>query len=258
MAALVVIEAVAIALLGLLVAGLLRSHAEILRSLHHLGVGVGDEARSAIPVQAAPGVASVRQPGEPFAAAADVAGSTLSGDAVHVGIAATDHVTLLAFLSSGCLTCAGFWDAFRHPDTLGLPDGVRLVIVTRSADEESPSRLSPMAPAGTPVVMSSPAWDDYNVPGSPYFVLVDGRRGGVVGEGAAGEWSQVRSLLAQALGDAGPPPRPGRVAATNPGLAQADAEREARADAELMAAGIHPGHPSLHPPVLDADGEPSS
>jgi hypothetical protein len=35
---LVVVEAVAIALLALLVAGLLRSHAEILRSLHELGV----------------------------------------------------------------------------------------------------------------------------------------------------------------------------------------------------------------------------
>ncbi len=38
MTALVVVEAVAIALLSLLVAGLLRSHAEILRSLHDFGV----------------------------------------------------------------------------------------------------------------------------------------------------------------------------------------------------------------------------
>jgi hypothetical protein len=258
-AVLVVIEGVAIVLLALLVAGLLRSHAEILRSLHHLGVGVGDDTRSTIPVAAAPGVASVRQPDEPFASAADLAGVSLAGDAVHVGVAGTDHATLVAFLSSGCLTCAGFWDAFRRPDTLGLRDGVRPVIVTRSPDEESPSRLQPLVPSGIPVVMSSAAWDDYNVPGSPYFVLVDGDRG-VVGEGAAAEWSQVASLLAQALDDA----RPGRAAAAgvvagpNPRLARADADREARADAELAAAGIHPGHPSLHPPVVDAEDHPAS
>jgi hypothetical protein len=257
-AALVVIEGMAILLLGLLVAALLRSHAEILRSLHHLGVGIGDDQGSSLPVQAAPGVAAVRQPAEPFAAAADVAGVTLSGDALHVGVVGTDHATLLAFLSSGCLTCAGFWEAFGRLDTLSLPDGVRLVVVTRGPDEESPSRLMPLAPSGVPVVMTSAAWDSYNVPGSPYFVLVDGARG-VVGEGAAGEWSQVASLLAQALDDQRRPPTGAGPLGRNPGLARADAEREARADAQLMAAGIHPGHPSLHPPVADStEGDASS
>ena len=46
MTGLVIAEAVAIALLGLLVAGLLRSHAEILRALHELGAG---QRRSAWP-----------------------------------------------------------------------------------------------------------------------------------------------------------------------------------------------------------------
>jgi len=45
MTTLVVAEAVAIGLLGLLVAGLLRSHAEILRRLHQLGAG-DDDRRS--------------------------------------------------------------------------------------------------------------------------------------------------------------------------------------------------------------------
>ena len=40
MTVLVVAEAAAILLLGLLVAGLLRSHAEILRRLHELGAGM--------------------------------------------------------------------------------------------------------------------------------------------------------------------------------------------------------------------------
>jgi hypothetical protein len=43
--ALVVISMFVVLLLGILVAGLLRSHADILRSLHELGVGVGDPAR---------------------------------------------------------------------------------------------------------------------------------------------------------------------------------------------------------------------
>ena len=45
MIALVVVSMFVVLLLGILVAGLLRSHADILRSLHELGVGVGDPAR---------------------------------------------------------------------------------------------------------------------------------------------------------------------------------------------------------------------
>ena len=44
MIALVVISMFVVLLLGILVAGLLRSHADILRSLHELGLGVGDPA----------------------------------------------------------------------------------------------------------------------------------------------------------------------------------------------------------------------
>ena len=39
MTALIVVEAAAIVLLGVLVVGLLKSHAEILRQLHDLGAG---------------------------------------------------------------------------------------------------------------------------------------------------------------------------------------------------------------------------
>ena len=42
MVALVIVSTFVVLLLGILVAGLLRSHADILRSLHELGVGVGD------------------------------------------------------------------------------------------------------------------------------------------------------------------------------------------------------------------------
>ena len=44
MIALVVVSTFVVLVLGILVAGLLRSHADILRSLHQLGAGVGDPA----------------------------------------------------------------------------------------------------------------------------------------------------------------------------------------------------------------------
>ncbi len=47
MAVLVALFAVVLALLALLVAGLLRSHAEILRALHQLGVNMDPGARTA-------------------------------------------------------------------------------------------------------------------------------------------------------------------------------------------------------------------
>ena len=54
MLALVIVSTFVVLLLGILVAGLLRSHADILRSLHELGVGVGDPAAAgaAAPVAA--------------------------------------------------------------------------------------------------------------------------------------------------------------------------------------------------------------
>ena len=50
--------------------------------------------------------------------------------------------------------------------------------------------------------MSSAAWADYDVPVAPFFVLIDGASGEVIGEGAANEWGQVQSLLHTALDDA--------------------------------------------------------
>ena len=47
MIALVIVSTFVVLVLGILVAGLLRSHADILRSLHELGAGVGDPRRTA-------------------------------------------------------------------------------------------------------------------------------------------------------------------------------------------------------------------
>jgi len=247
MVVLVTLLAVVVALLALLVAGLLRTHAEIIRSLHELGVDLDPDSagRSA----AAPArLAAVPAPSE-GRKAVDVAGETPAGDAINVGVAGSVEPTLLAFLTSGCLTCAGFWEAFDRAEELGVPGDARLVAVTKSGGNESVSKLRQLAPAAVPVVMSTEAWEAYDVPVAPYFVYVDGRSGELVGEGAASTWDQVVSLLAQALEDAGLADSRGRARRRGRPRPRGDAAREARADRDLLAAGIHPGHPSLYPRV---------
>ena len=65
-------------------------------------------------------------------------------------MAGGDHLTLLAFLSSGCATCAGFWEAFRTPTSSGLPAGTRLVVVTKGPDMEIPAEVAALAPPACP------------------------------------------------------------------------------------------------------------
>jgi hypothetical protein len=256
MTALVVVLTVAVALLGLLVAGLLRSHAEILRNLHALGAGLESSTSGAAADEHAGhrheadfGVREgVVAPKDGVTRASDVSGVTLDDEAVGIAVVGPEHDTLVAFLSSGCLTCSAFWDAFGDP-ALELPGGTRLIVVTRGEEAESPSALRELAPAGVPMLMSTETWEAYDVPGSPYFVHVEGPTGRVLGEGTASGWPQVAQLLGQADGDSrdssGNRRRP-RVAHELAGPGDG-AQREARADAELMAAGITPGHPSLYP-----------
>jgi hypothetical protein len=74
--------------------------------------------------------------------------------------------------------------------------------------------------------MSTETWQDYKVPGAPYFILVDGRQGRVVGEGTATSWDRVQHLIGQAA---------------------VDTHDERTVDRDLRAAGIEPGDPSLYP-----------
>lgn len=242
MTALVVALTVAVALLGLLVAGLLRSHADILRSLHELGAGREDTAPSGpvdVPFQVGRGV--VGPAGVTGSAASDVAGQTPAGDSVQLSVTAGPD-TLLAFLSSGCLTCHTFWQRLGQDGALGLPAGTRLVVVTQGAERESATAVRGLAAPGLDVVMSTETWERYEVPGSPYFVLVDGAGGRVAGEGSATSWEQVGRLVTEATGDRA-------LQLQHPHSHGSDAgngaHREARADRELLAAGIAPGHPSL-------------
>ena len=227
------VQVAAIALLGLLVIGLLKSHAEILRQLHELGAGRGEESGHAVPVGLAVGASN-------GAAAHDVAGRTPAGEAAVVAVLGAADDTLLAFLSSGCLTCAGFWEALGAGGDLGLPVPMRVVAVTKDPGEESESAIRGLW-SGQTVVMSTQAWFDYEVPGSPYFVHVNATTGRVSGEGTASTWEQVVSLVSRAAADV----TRSRVGARS----QADSS----IDQELAAAGILPGDPSLYPTVPPGD-----
>jgi len=230
-------------LLSVLVIGLLRSHADILRALHSLGVDLDpgststDGPRQSVP---APTTGPV---GDGMVVPRAITGQDPDGGSVSVALVGEGRLTLLAFLSSGCLTCRPMWDALGAPG-VELPGGARAVALTKGPHEESPGSVRTLTSPHLTTVMSSEAWESFLVPGSPYFVLVDGT-GRVVGEGTAGAWQRVVDLLSEALGDAPrspddvPPPDPSRG-----GNAEA---RHRHVDETLRAAGIAPGHGSLYP-----------
>ncbi len=262
MAAVVAALAVVVAVLTLLVVGLLRSHADILRRLHELDGGA-EGASPAATRAASAGPRTVTRdeintfpqvPAPPdrddLPPGRDLSGVGVGDDAVTVRVTGVEHRTLVAFLSSSCLTCQRFWDAFRKPHKLGLPDDVRPVIVTKGPSEESPAGIARVAPPKVPVVMTSEAWAAYDVPGSPYFVLVDGRTGTVQGEGTGIDWPQVKGLLTQVTDDAS---HAEELEARRVSKYRADDERERRVDDELLAAGIGPGDPSLYAGAEGAD-----
>ena len=218
MVVLVTLLAVTVGLLGLLVTGLLRSHAEILRALHELGVDLDPNRR---PHGAGAAIAP-RGGGD---SVADITGTDPNGSPQHVAVAGVSHSTLLVFLSTTCLTCREFWSAFADA-SLRVPGNARPVLVTRGAEAESPSAVRTLAPASVHTVMSTETWRAYQVPGAPYFVLVDGARNRVIGEGTATSWDRVHELMSQAI---------------------ADAQDGRNVEADLRAAGIEPGDPSLYP-----------
>lgn len=223
---------VAVVLLGLLVVGLLRSHADVLRALHDAEIMIDPDTPRAPPNQTFSAVEGVADPGGATRSGADITGVNTNGDAMAVGVIGTGHRTLLAFLSSGCLTCHHFWSTFADPEATGLPDDIRLVIVTHSPGQESETAVAELAPPRIPVVMSSEAWETYQAPVSPYFCLVEST-GAVAGEGASADWQQVRELMIRADRD------------------QTASDRRASrlggpdADIELKRAGILPGDPRL-------------
>jgi hypothetical protein len=237
MTVLVLVETVLLAVLTVLVAGLLRAYGTVLRRLHALDAGGTDGTRQFTVSPATPaGPADAAE----FGPAHDVAGETLTGELITARVVDVEHDTLLLFLSSGCATCATFWGELGTPGAVHLPPRTRLLVVAQSPEDESVPDLSALAPDGTDVVLSSDAWRDYEVPGSPHVVYVHGASGRIRGEGTGQSLRQVAELLARATGD----PRflTDAAAAKSP----RDRQQEAAVDRELLAAGILPGDPRLY------------
>jgi hypothetical protein len=237
--------AIVVAVLAVLVAGLLRSHAAILRRLHELGAGVDDTPGATPTPGTTPTQVDLGLPQPPSVAqgraAADLVGTGPRGEALVVRVAGTRHDTVLAFLSSGCTTCHVFWEQLSDAEP---PRGTRLVVVTKGEEAESPAAIADLARADVTVVMSTRAWADYEVPGSPYVVHVDGRSGRVRGEGTGPSWHQVQRMLLRGADDLDMRRSAAETTA-------ADARREEEVDGMLLAAGIEPGDPSLY---IRADG----
>ena len=251
---------------ALLVAGLLRSHAEILRALHELGVDLDPSRPDGVdtPVAApggrgatSPTVRSSEVPTRPSRGAVDVVGTAPDGDAVSIAVTGRNDLTLLAFLSSGCGSCHFFWDAFARRASLEVPGDARLVVVTKGPRAEQPgdgpqaraarqSRSSCRARRGTTTTCRSRRSSCSST----------ASRATVIGEGAANTWEHVTALLHTALDDAGLLDRKGRRRSARRHDPRADVMREDRVDRDLLAAGIRPGDPSLYalPDALDTPG----
>jgi hypothetical protein len=256
MTVLVLVETVLLAVLTVLVAGLLRAYGTVLQRLHQLdggGTPAGGRQFDLLPLATpmpalgtptsapAPAPATPAQAAPEFGEAHDIAGETLDGQLVSARVAGVEHDTLLLFLSSGCSSCEVFWTELAQP--VPLPAGTRLLVVPQGAREESRADLVAMAPPGLDVVLSSEAWRDYEVPGSPHVVFVDGRTGRIRGEGTGQSLRQVSELLARSTGDAG---FVGAAVSGDVRKGGRDAEQEALVDRELLAAGIVPGDPRLY------------
>src|SRR6266550_2075749 len=121
MTVLIAAESAALVLLTVLVAGLLRSHAQILARLHQL------ETSGSAPV---PAGVKLPPPRVNSGAAPDIAGVTPFDETVAIAVGATRVNTLLAFLSSGCSTCQSLWTGLAEGDGPALPDRSRVVVVT--------------------------------------------------------------------------------------------------------------------------------
>lgn len=266
----VAINFVLLAMLALLVVGMLRAYAEVIRRLENLdraGVVIGAAPNGNA---AAPEVgAQAETETEPGAGVGDLAlpiqGHRPGGGATAIDLSGgRSDGTLLTFLSAGCVSCGEIWEAV----TAGAEDltklGIgRVVIVTKAPGEEDPVRIQRLSNGFGDVVMSSEAFRDYAADFTPYFVLVK-PSGEVAGVGTAQSWPQMLEMIREATLDEAfakrLTPKRGILAmarkwtARSGPRAETPAEQSARADAELAAAGIGPGHPSLYPDTGGDDG----
>lgn len=217
--------AVVVLLVVVLLAGVLRSHAEVLRALHEVGIYVDGRDDPTARARIGAGAAARPDPDDGMPATASgpapahVAGTTPDGELVSLELHGRRQPTLIAFLTTGCVTCLEFWEALA---TERLP-GFELIVLTRGEEAESPGAVAELAPKGVTTLLSTEAWEDFGVPGAPYFVHIE--EGRIVGEGVASSWEQLVRMLDRAGLD-----RAELAAGAGPGLTRR----------ELLSAGPPP------------------
>lgn len=228
----VIVLTLVVLLLGILVVGLLRSHADILKRLESVGAGLegthdhGSHDTQITLVPRATARVADRQ----------VAGVTPDGEPVVLSLTTGSDPTLVAFLSTTCTTCTPFWEGLESSLMYFGGHRHRIVVVTLGESEESPTRAQSMAKPGLDVVMSSSGWSDFEVPGAPYFALLEPGTGRVLGEGSAMTFESLEEFLTDATNDQ-------KWDLANSGF---EVDEESRIDAELKRAGILPGDPRLY------------
>ncbi|MEZ5165248.1 MAG: hypothetical protein R2695_01705 [Acidimicrobiales bacterium] len=170
----VIILTIAVAVLTVIVFGLLRTHAEILRALDRAGVPLEGRgtARSVGPVPVAAPTGR--------AVAGDIVGQVPGWTGEGGARRRSPHPARASRRDAAPARRSGASSPPRASTSRGA---TRLVIVAQDPAHDSESRLAELAPAGVRTVCSSEAWQAYDVPGSPFFALVDGRTGRVVGSG---------------------------------------------------------------------------
>lgn len=230
--AIVIALAVVVLLLGMLVVGLLRSHADILKRLESVGAGL--EGAHA----AADSHGQITLTRKQTAEVIDrrVVGVTPDGEPVVASLGSGTDPTLVAFLSTTCSTCTPFWEGLESSLMYFGGHRHRVVVVTLGESEESPTRAQSLAKPGVDVIMSSTGWSDFEVPGAPYFVLIEAVTGRVIGEGSAMTFESLEEFLSDATND-----QKWDLETSNRVV-----DEESRIDADLRAAGILPGDPRLY------------
>lgn len=244
---------IAVGLLTLLVLGVLRSHAEVLARLNAIASGsTGPAAPQGLTMPE--GVVAPAD-GVSDAELTALVGQDLDLQPLDISVVSgPGEFLLVAFLSTTCLTCMDIWrDVIAGGEESAMIDAgaggraaVAIALKGRELENLGKARaLTEETPV--PVLFSQEAWDALEVPGSPYFALLERRNGRVVGAGSAQSWPQIMSLASDGMLELS--------------VHNGDERRRgyrgiiAREDEDLRRAGIGPGHPSLTARVTIDDSE---
>jgi len=126
-------------------------------------------------------------------------GTTPDGSPLSIDLEG-EQPQLVAFLSTSCAICTVLWERLQSGELAEQSALLRSVVVTKSAGMEDTDRVRELTAVGdVPTVMSTQAWEDYEIPGSPYFLLVGGDPRDVIGEGPATGWADVSAMVGRLI-----------------------------------------------------------